>query len=139
MNIKDDLAFSENDLTQLAKDMGAMREYLDRQVRRMDGIVDQVEAGWQGRTGKAYRALHRGAAEDAVRIRGILAVLEQAIRMSRDGFTEDELEKLRSFSRVQSAVDVAAEAEKLQAEGLRAGSAALPSSIADIWTGGPDG
>ncbi|WNI29964.1 WXG100 family type VII secretion target [Streptomyces sp. ITFR-6] len=139
MNINDDLAFSEDDLTQLAKDMGVMREYLDKQVRRMDGIVDQVEAGWQGRTGKAYRALHRGAAEDAVRIRGILAVLEQAIRMSRDGFTEDELEKLRSFSRVQSAVDVAAEAEKLQAEGLRAGSAAPPSSIADIWTGGPDG
>ncbi|MFD9290801.1 WXG100 family type VII secretion target [Streptomyces sp. NPDC060030] len=132
MGSEADLAFSEDDLTRLAKDMGLMREYLDRQVRRMDGIVDQVEAGWQGRTGKAYRALHRGAAEDAVRIRGILTVLEQAVRMSRDGFTELELATLQNFRQVQSAVDVAAEAEKLQADNPSAGATAPRSRIADF-------
>ncbi|MEV7910741.1 WXG100 family type VII secretion target [Streptomyces griseus] len=111
-----DLHFTEGHLTALADDMEKMRLYLDRQVRRMDGIVDEIEAGWQGKTGDAYRALHRGAAQDAVRIRGILAVLEEAVRMSRDGFTAQELDLLRDFRQVQSAVDVAAEAEKLQAE-----------------------
>ncbi|MGW8490034.1 WXG100 family type VII secretion target [Streptomyces sp. NPDC055886] len=111
-----DLHFTEGHLTILADDMEKMRLYLERQVRRMDGIVDEIEAGWQGRTGDAYRTLHRGAAQDAVRIRGILAVLEEAVRMSRDGFTAQELDVLRDFRRVQSSVDVAAEADKLQAE-----------------------
>ncbi|MFF2061957.1 WXG100 family type VII secretion target [Streptomyces sp. NPDC058200] len=132
MAIDTDLVVSDDDLTRLAKDLGSMREHLDQQVRRMDGIVDQIEAGWQGRTGKAYRALHRGAAEDAVRIREILAVLEEAVRMSRDGFTQQELDTLRGFRQVQSAVDVAAEAEKLQAGGKPSAVAAPRSLILDI-------
>ncbi|MFJ6855446.1 WXG100 family type VII secretion target [Streptomyces sp. NPDC091271] len=132
MAINADLSVSEDGLTRLARDMGSMREYLDSQVRRMDGVVDQIEADWQGRTGKAYRALHRGAAEDAVRIREILLVLEQAVRMSRDGFTQQELDTLRSFREVQSAVDVALEAEKLQAGSEPPVAAAPRSRIDDI-------
>ncbi|MEV5674484.1 WXG100 family type VII secretion target [Streptomyces sp. NBC_01237] len=90
-----------------------MQEYLTKQVKRMDEIVDVIEAGWRGPAAKAYRALHRGAAEDAVRIRGVMKILEQAVRLSRDGFTEQELEIMGQFRRMQNAVDVAAEANAL--------------------------
>ncbi|MGA4842429.1 WXG100 family type VII secretion target [Streptomyces sp. G45] len=106
-----DLAAKHVDLTKLADDLDDMQEYLNRQVRRMDGIVDRIETGWRGPAARDYRALHREAAEDAVRIREVMKRLEQAVRMSRDGFTELELDLLSRFRAVQ--VDVAAEADKL--------------------------
>ncbi|MFE6838497.1 WXG100 family type VII secretion target [Streptomyces sp. NPDC057705] len=108
-----DLKVSEGGLTKLADDLDQMQGHLERQIRDMDRVVDSIAAGWQGPTATAYRALHRGAAEDAVRIRQVLSLLEQATRASRDGFTAQELEVLASFKRVQSQEDVAASAEKL--------------------------
>ncbi|MFP1626304.1 WXG100 family type VII secretion target [Streptomyces sp. 5K101] len=70
-------------LTALADDLDDMQGYLDKQVKRMDEIVDSIEAGWRGPSATAYRALHRGAAEDAVRIRMVMQRLEQAVRLSR--------------------------------------------------------
>ncbi|MGW7468586.1 WXG100 family type VII secretion target [Streptomyces xantholiticus] len=90
-----------------------MQRHLDNQVRRMDAVVDGIEAGWKGEAAKGYRALHPGAAEDAVRIREILKLLESAMRMSRDGFTDQELDTLRRMRQAESRVDVAREAADL--------------------------
>ncbi|MFD5146019.1 WXG100 family type VII secretion target [Streptomyces sp. NPDC058401] len=108
-----DLGVSEAGLGRLADDLDDMQRYLDQQVRRMDAVVDKIAAGWQGPTATAYRALHRGVAEDAVRIRKVVALLEAATRASRDGFTEQELEVLASFRRSQEGQDVSAAARAL--------------------------
>ncbi|MCX4818781.1 WXG100 family type VII secretion target [Streptomyces sp. NBC_01142] len=108
-----DLDVSGDDLTNLAGDLDEMQRHLDNQVRRMDAIVDGIEAGWKGDAAKGYRALHQGAAEDAVRIREILKVLEAAMRMSRDGFTQQELDTLRQLRQAESQVDAAREAAEL--------------------------
>ncbi|WP_373979286.1 hypothetical protein [Streptomyces sp. TLI_146] len=50
----------DDGLTKLAGDLDEMLRHLDRQVRRMDGIVDRIEAGRRGPAGSAYRDLHRG-------------------------------------------------------------------------------
>lgn len=110
---KADLDVSDEDLTRLAGDLDAMQRHLDNQVRRMDAVVDGIEAGWKGAAAKGYRALHQGAAEDAVRIREILKVLEEAMRMSRDGFTDQELDTLRRMRQAESGVDAALEASRL--------------------------
>ncbi|MEU4066035.1 WXG100 family type VII secretion target [Streptomyces wedmorensis] len=110
-----DLAVPEDDgLTRLADDLGAMQQHLNDKVRQMDGIVDRIQSRWQGATGEAYRGLQREVAQDAVRIRERLRVLEEAIRLSRDGFTEQELDALQAMRRVESGTDVAREAEALQ-------------------------
>ncbi|OLZ43376.1 hypothetical protein AVW11_35285 [Streptomyces amritsarensis] len=108
-----DLRVSEDGLTRLADDLDQMQGHLERQIRDMDRVVDSIAAGWQGPTATAYRSLHRGAAEDAVRIRQVLALLEEATRAARDGFTAQELEILAAFKRVQNQEDVAASAEEL--------------------------
>ncbi|WP_327681225.1 WXG100 family type VII secretion target [Streptomyces sp. NBC_00467] len=108
-----DLVASNGDLTRLARDLDTMQRHLDNQVRRMDAIVDRIEAGWQGEAAKGYRSLHRGAAEDAVRIRETLKVIAAAVRMGRDGFTEVELDTLQQMRSVASTVDVAREARDL--------------------------
>ncbi|MFF4015477.1 WXG100 family type VII secretion target [Streptomyces sp. NPDC001843] len=64
-----DLKVSDSGLKKLADDLHDMQDHLNRQVRRMDGLVGQVEAGWRGPAATAYREFHRAAAEDAVRIR----------------------------------------------------------------------
>ncbi|MEU3045641.1 WXG100 family type VII secretion target [Streptomyces sp. NPDC006984] len=108
-----DLSTSRDDLTHLADDLDTMQRYLDRQVRRMDAIVDAIEAGWQGEAARGYRALHQGVAEDAVRVRERLKVFETAVRLGRDGFTERDLDTLRAVRAVHSTVDVAQEARDL--------------------------
>ncbi|MEU6865041.1 WXG100 family type VII secretion target [Streptomyces sp. NPDC046876] len=107
------LEVSRDGLTGLADDLDEMQRHLEGQIRRMDAVVDSIAAGWQGPTATAYRSLHRGAAEDAVRIRQVLSLLEEATRASRDGFSAQELEVLAAFKRMQSREDVTEAAEAL--------------------------
>ena len=106
-----DLRVSSKDLTKLAEDLDDMQDHLDKQVRRMDELVDRIEAGWRGPAATAYREFHRSAAEDAVRIREVMKALEQAVRMSRDGFSADDLHVLEQMRRVH--VDIDSEVDKL--------------------------
>ncbi|MER5858474.1 WXG100 family type VII secretion target [Streptomyces sp900105245] len=111
MGRKKDLAAEEEDLTKLADDLQSMQDHLTRQVTRMDGLVDEIEQGWQGPAAAEYRKLHRSVAEDAVAIREVLKKLEEAVRLSRDGFTGTELDVLARMRAVK--VDVQAEADQL--------------------------
>ncbi|GAA1017132.1 WXG100 family type VII secretion target [Streptomyces thermogriseus] len=126
-----DLRGSSRDLTKLADDLDDMQDYLDRQVRRMDAIVDRIEAGWRGPAATAYRKFHRAAAADAVRIREVLRHLEQAVRLSRDGFTERELDvvaRLRSIP-----VDIDSEVDKLSTPNPETTGSARPRSSLDSF------
>ena len=106
-----DLHVSSKDLTKLAGDLDDMRDHLDKQVKRMDAIVDRVEAGWRGPAATAYREFHRAATEDAVRIREVMKLLEQAVRTSSDGFSAHDIEVLEHMRTIQ--VDVGSEIDKL--------------------------
>jgi WXG100 family type VII secretion target len=118
-------------LTDLADDLDGMQDSLDKQVRRMDAIVDRIEAGWQGPAARAYRDLHRGAAEDAVRIRMVIQALEQAVRLSRNGFSEQDLDIMAQLQKVQVETDVEREADALSTPNTEA--PAVPrSTLSDL-------
>ncbi|MCB5178717.1 WXG100 family type VII secretion target [Streptomyces antimicrobicus] len=122
-----DLEVSGDDLGTLANDLDDMQRHLEQQTRRMDQVVDSIAAGWQGPTATAYRSLHRGVAEDAVRIRQVMVLLEEAMRASRDGFTEQELENLARIKRMQDTEDVAAAARALTVPDPEPAATAGPS------------
>lgn len=125
-----DLRVFSQDLTELAEDLNDMEEYLDKQVRRMDELVDRIEAGWHGPAAVTYREFHRAAAEDAVRIRDVMKRLEEAVRLSRDGFTSDDLHVLEQMRRIH--VDIDSEVDKLSTPNSQAdGPAARPQSSLD--------
>ncbi|MFE2071827.1 WXG100 family type VII secretion target [Streptomyces misionensis] len=127
-----DLHVSSQDLTKLANDLGHMQDHLDQQVRRMDELVDRIEAGWQGPAARAYREFHRAAAEDAVRIREVMKGLEQAVRLSRDGFSSDDLDVLEQMRRIH--VDIGSEVGKLSTPDTGAGDASTrPHSSLDSF------
>jgi WXG100 family type VII secretion target len=113
-----DLRVTSSDLTKLAGDLDDMQDHLDKQVRRMDAIVDRIEVGWRGPAATAYREFHRAATEDAVRIREVMKLLEQAVRMSRDGFSANDIEVLERMRKIQ--VNVGSEVDKLSTPNVEA-------------------
>ncbi|MFD8215718.1 WXG100 family type VII secretion target [Streptomyces sp. NPDC059697] len=120
-----DLRVSSKGLTKLAGDLDDMQDHLDKQVKRMDAIVDRIEAGWRGPAATAYREFHRAATEDAVRIREVMKLLEGAVRLSRDGFSEHDLEVLEQMQRIQ--VDINSEVDKLSTPNPEIGTGGAPS------------
>ncbi|XUL89427.1 WXG100 family type VII secretion target [Streptomyces galilaeus] len=129
-----DLRVTSADLTKLAGDLDDMQDHLDKQVRRMDAIVDRIEAGWRGPAATAYREFHRAATEDAVRIREVMKLLEQAVRMSRDGFSANDIEVLEQMRKIQ--VNVTSEVAKLStpnAEATGGDTATPPRSSLDSF------
>ncbi|MFH9571541.1 WXG100 family type VII secretion target [Streptomyces sp. NPDC017230] len=125
-----DLRVSEQDLTKLADDLDDIQDHLDQQVRRMDAIVDNIEASWQGPASSVYRGFHRAAAEDAVRIREVIKLLEEAVRLSRDGFTERELDVVDAMRRIE--VDVASEVDRLSTPNTEPSVSAPRSRLDDF-------
>ncbi|MFI2631132.1 WXG100 family type VII secretion target [Streptomyces collinus] len=126
-----DLRVSSQDLTKLADDLDDMQVHLDKQVRRMDAIVDRIEAGWRGPAATAYRGFHRAATEDAVRIREVIRHLEQAVRLSRDGFTEHELDLMAQLRSIP--VDIDSEVDKLSTPNPETTGPAHPRSSLDSF------
>ncbi|RPF40048.1 WXG100 family type VII secretion target [Streptomyces sp. Ag109_G2-6] len=112
-----DLEVDGGKLKTLAEDLDKMQEVLREHLLRMDEIVDGIEARWHGPASEAYRAKHRAAAEDAVRIRQAMQLLAKAIRLSKDGFSAQELEILEDFRRLQSHADIQAEVDALSTPG----------------------
>ncbi|MCY0925103.1 WXG100 family type VII secretion target [Streptomyces sp. H27-H1] len=128
-----DLAVQGDKLKTLAGDLDAMQEVLKKQLLRMDEIVDGIEARWHGPASEAYRARHRAAAEDAVHIRQTMKLLAKAVRLSKDGFSAQELEILDDFRRVQSRADIQAETDALSTPGtVPAPSPGPHSRLADL-------
>lgn len=119
-----DLRVSSKGLTKLAGDLGDMQDHLTKQVERMDALVDRIEAGWRGPAATAYREFHRAAAEDAVRIREVMKLLEEAVRRSRDGFSADDLDVLEQMRRIP--VDVDSQVDKLSTPSPETGSGDSP-------------
>ncbi|MFJ9244439.1 WXG100 family type VII secretion target [Streptomyces sp. NPDC101776] len=120
-----DLRVTSSGLTKLAGDLDDMQDHLDKQVRRMDAIVDRIEAGWRGPAATAYREFHRAATEDAVRIREVMKLLEQAVRMSRDGFSAHDIEVLEQMRKIQ--VNVTSEVDKLSTPNAEATGGDTPT------------
>ncbi|MCF3963585.1 WXG100 family type VII secretion target [Streptomyces fuscigenes] len=108
-----DLDVSEADLTHLVSGLSSMRDHLGDQVRRMTTLVDRIEGGWQSDAGDGYRGVHLRVAEDVVRVGKLLGVVEEAVRLSRDGFTEQESATLRRMNEEAEHVDAAAGAQQL--------------------------
>ncbi|MEU2712880.1 WXG100 family type VII secretion target [Streptomyces sp. NPDC007205] len=127
-----DLHVSSQDLTKLAQDLDDMQDHLNKQVRRMDELVDRIEAGWRGPAATAYREFHRAAAKDAVHVREVMKQIEEAVRLSRDGFSSDDLHVLEQMRRIH--VDVDSEVGKLSTPNTGAdGTAAQPRSSLDSY------
>ncbi|MCF6523815.1 WXG100 family type VII secretion target [Streptomyces sp. JJ36] len=128
--VGDQLKATDKELSDLASDLDDMQEYLQKKIGQLNGIIDRIETGWRSSAARAYTELQRGVNEDAVTIRKNLILIEEAVRMSRDGFSAQDLDTMEHFQRIQDSV-----AGEQQILGMADGPAepAAPSSrIADL-------
>lgn len=90
-----------DDLTSLAGDLDGMQSHLETQIKKLNALVDAAEKGWRSPAASVYRDLQRSVNGDAGTVRQMLIFIEEAVRMSRDGFSAQDLETLESFRALQ--------------------------------------
>ncbi|MEV5507762.1 WXG100 family type VII secretion target [Streptomyces orinoci] len=101
----DRLRASHKELTDLASDLRSMGRYLRQKANHLNELVESVDSGWQSAAASSYKQLQADVNKDIDRIREMLYIIEQGVEMSRDGFTGQDLEIMRSFRRLQSSAD----------------------------------
>ncbi|WP_069814862.1 WXG100 family type VII secretion target [Streptomyces sp. TP-A0874] len=96
------LDVSSSELDQLVKDLDTMQDMLDEKIRSLNAVVDRIEGGWKGSAAGAYNELQRNVNNHARSIREKLVIVEEAMKMSRDGFDQQELDQLQQFQKLQA-------------------------------------
>jgi WXG100 family type VII secretion target len=84
-------------LTKLESDIENHVHLLDGQIGKLNGIVDSVKASWQGQGANAYTALQIQVNEDARRLKGVLAAIQEAVRLAKGGFSAADEEQMSKF------------------------------------------
>ncbi|MCP3821143.1 WXG100 family type VII secretion target [Streptomyces sp. A3M-1-3] len=84
----------------LAGEIDNLQQKLDDRIRALNSVVDRIQAGWKGAAGKEYDTLQRGVNEHARKIQVRLVELEETMRMSSKGFTEEEQQRIAELRRL---------------------------------------
>ncbi|GAA4656571.1 hypothetical protein GCM10023347_02880 [Streptomyces chumphonensis] len=91
----------DGDLAGLIKDVEEMQGTLQGRISALNAAVDTIETGWKGSAAGAYNHLQRQANEYARKLYDKLRFMEEALQMSKDGFTANELEQMENFKKIQ--------------------------------------
>ncbi|MEU9981321.1 WXG100 family type VII secretion target [Streptomyces sp. NPDC050856] len=96
-----DLNVTSSELVALAGKVQTLQDELNGRITSLNGVVDRIQAGWQGAASKAYDVTQENLNR---RLRGMqqsLENLENLIKISADGFDEEESRRLRSFTSME--------------------------------------
>jgi uncharacterized protein YukE len=91
------LRLTAEDLTGLAGSMSEAEGLLEALERRLNALADTAEACWMSDAASEYHGIHRRVAGDAGTVRRTLAFVREAVELSRDGFSEQDLQTLDDF------------------------------------------
>ncbi|CAG6394286.1 WXG100 family type VII secretion target [Streptomyces cocklensis] len=95
------LRLTAADLTGLAGDMSEAEREIEGIERQLTALAEAAEACWYSDAASEYHDIHRRVVKDAVTVRRTLAFVKEAVELSRDGFSEQDLETLESFRALQ--------------------------------------
>ncbi|MFB6836107.1 WXG100 family type VII secretion target [Streptomyces sp. NPDC056361] len=92
-----DLNVTSAEQVKLAGRIQDFSDELQARITSLNGVVDRVQAGWQGAASKEYDRVQNDLNQRLRSMRAELTKLEEIMRMSADGFTREEEDRLRSF------------------------------------------
>ncbi|WP_052869293.1 WXG100 family type VII secretion target [Streptomyces niger] len=91
------LKLTNEELDDLVKDLQRMEVTLEAKIKDLNHTVNHVEGNWKGVAANAYNNLQRQVNDDTRRLKDLLVFIKDAVKASRDGFSEQETEQLNSF------------------------------------------
>ncbi|WP_406062738.1 WXG100 family type VII secretion target [Streptomyces sp. NBC_01077] len=92
-----DLNVTSAEQVKLAGRIQDFSDELQSRITSLNGVVDRVQAGWQGAASKEYDRVQNDLNQRLRSMRAELSKLEEIMRMSADGFSQEEEDRLRSF------------------------------------------
>ncbi|MFE5913188.1 WXG100 family type VII secretion target [Streptomyces wedmorensis] len=92
-----DLNVTSAEQVKLAGRIQDFSDELQSRITSLNGVVDRVQAGWQGAASKEYDRVQNDLNQRLRSMRNELSKLEEIMRMSADGFSREEEDRLRSF------------------------------------------
>ncbi|MFF3750707.1 WXG100 family type VII secretion target [Streptomyces sp. NPDC002018] len=95
-----DLNVTSGDQIDLANKIQGFHDELQARITSLNGVVDRIQAGWQGAASKEYDRVQNDLNQRLRNMRVELVKLEEIMRMSADGFTQQEEERIASFRRM---------------------------------------
>ncbi|MGK5639989.1 WXG100 family type VII secretion target [Streptomyces sp. URMC 126] len=93
----DKLRLDDGNLNSLITDLGHMHDTLEAKINSLTGVVHAVEGVWKGDAARAYHGLQSRVNEDVRKLKELLAFTKEAMEASRQGFSQEEAERLNSF------------------------------------------
>ncbi|MBW1601205.1 WXG100 family type VII secretion target [Streptomyces sp. JJ66] len=90
----------EQQLKDLISECQGMQTTLQSTLSRMNATVDSVESGWKGSASGAYNNLQNQANQYARKLNDKLRFMEEALQLSKDGFTANELDQMENFKKI---------------------------------------
>ncbi|MFE5483263.1 WXG100 family type VII secretion target [Streptomyces sp. NPDC056527] len=83
--------------TKLAGRIQDFHDEIQARITSLNSVVDRIQAGWQGAAQKEFDRVQGDLNLRLKNMRVELIKLEEFMRMSADGFTREEEERIRSF------------------------------------------
>ncbi|NEC03689.1 WXG100 family type VII secretion target [Streptomyces sp. SID7909] len=97
MGDKDKFKISAEEIDRLVLELDYMHDTLQGRITALNGVIDSVEGHWKGIAANAYNGLQTQVNLDVRNLKELLDFTREAVRMSRDGFDAEEIERLNSF------------------------------------------
>ncbi|GGV09972.1 hypothetical protein GCM10010275_58530 [Streptomyces litmocidini] len=97
-----DLNVTSAEQIKLAGRIQDFSDELQSRITSLNSVVDRVQAGWQGAASKEYDRVQNDLNQRLRSMRAELSKLEEIMRMSADGFSREEEDRMRSFRQMDS-------------------------------------
>lgn len=97
-----DLNVTSGEQTELANKIGGFQSELQSRITSLNSVVDRIQAGWQGAASSEYDRVQNDLNLRLKRMCQDLDQLENIMRMSADGFTQQEEDRIAAFRRMDT-------------------------------------
>ncbi len=81
------------EMTAFANRIGEVNQQVQGEIQRLNTLVDEIKAGWQGEAANAYGQLQARFNEDATALNKVLDEIKQAIEATTKQYASTEAEQ----------------------------------------------
>ncbi|MFJ9589842.1 WXG100 family type VII secretion target [Streptomyces acidicola] len=93
---------TEDELAKLSGDINTANGQLQSEIRRLNGVIDQIAGGWQGQAAKSYNQLQERWNADAKKMSDILNDIKEAVDSTRSNYNASEEQQNSEISKIMS-------------------------------------